>query len=114
MSDDAELRELRLLRAKKKEYEWPDDHAEYKKRKKAIQKTYSELAKEESKSKGRKGKAPGQKMKKYVLGTRVASRSSLSSQMSGKMPMTPSTRSKRVSGWWTAPPQGIILTVAIY
>ena len=64
--DDAELRELRLLKAKMPFFQWTEDHPVYKRRMKAIQKKYMLLAKEESKSKGGKVKAPGQKMNKFV------------------------------------------------
>ena len=68
--DNAELKDLRELKAIKEEYGWPDDHPQYKLRLKAIQKKYSQLAKAESKSKGGKVKAPGQKMNKFVWGAK--------------------------------------------
>ena len=68
--DNAELKDLRELKAIKEEYGWPDDHPQFKLRLKAIQKKYSQLAKAESKSKGGKVKAPGQPMKKMVWGSK--------------------------------------------
>ena len=68
--DNAELKDIRELKAIKEEYGWPDDHPQFKLRLKAIQKKYSQLAKAESKSKGGKVKAPGQPMKKMVWGAK--------------------------------------------
>ena len=68
--DNAELKDLRELKAIKEEYGWPDDHPQFKLRLKAIQKKYSQLAKAESKPKGGNVKAPGQPMKKMVWGAK--------------------------------------------
>ena len=68
--DNAELKDLRELKAIKELYGWTDETRDYKVRLKAIQKKYSELAKAGSKSKGGKVKAPGQPMKKMVWGSK--------------------------------------------
>ena len=52
--DNAELKDLRELKAIKELYGWTDETRDYKVRLKAIQKKYSQLAKAESKSKGGK------------------------------------------------------------
>ena len=68
--DNAELKDLRELKAIKEEYGWTNESREYKLRLKAIQKKYSKLAKAESKPKGGNVKVPGQPMKKMVWGAK--------------------------------------------
>ena len=55
--DNAELKDLKELKAIKEAYGWTDETRDYKVRLKAIQKKYSQLAKAESKPKGGKAKA---------------------------------------------------------